>query len=191
VLVTGSATVFHWSAVTGARRYRLQVAEDPTFVNIIREGSSTTGAVTDSTAYTSNTAYPGGQTLYWRVQAEAEDGSGFVGLRWSSTATFTKPVSSGGGSTTQKFKLTAWGYPVKNRYRNVTVYARNLTSLAPVAGASVRVSGAGVPLRTKTTGSTGKVTFRIRATRYPATVTFRVSKVGYTTAYLYRKVRLP
>jgi hypothetical protein len=192
VLVTGSATVFHWTAVTGARRYRLQVAEDPTFVNIIREGSSTTGAATDSTAYTSNTAYPGGTTLYWRVQAEAEDGSGFVGLRWSNTATFTKPVGSGGsGGTTQKFKLSAKGYPVKNRSRYVTIYVKNFTSLAPVAGASVRVSGAGVPLRTKTTGSGGAARFYLKATRYPGTVTFRVSKTGYTTAYLYRKVRLP
>jgi hypothetical protein len=191
VLVTGSATVFHWTPVAGARRYRLQVAEDPTFVNIIREGSSTNGAATDSTAYTSNTAYPGSTTLYWRVQAEAEDGSGFVGLRWSSTATFTKPAGSGGsGGTPQRFKLSAKGYPVKGKYRYVTIYAKNYTSLAPVAGASVRVSGAGVPIRTKKTGSGGAARFYLKATRYPGKVTFKVWKTGYTTAYLYRSVRL-
>jgi hypothetical protein len=191
VLVNGAATVFHWTPVTGARRYRLQVADDENFVNIIREGSSTTGAVTDSTAYTSNTAYPGNTTLYWRVQAEAENGSGFVGLRWSSWATFTKPAGSGGsGSTTQKFKLSATGYPAKNKYRYVTIYVKNSTSLAAVAGASVRVSGAGVPIRTKTTGTGGAAKFYLKATRYPGTVTFKVAKAGYTTAYLYRKVRL-
>jgi large repetitive protein len=192
VLVNGAATVFHWSPVLGARRYRLQVAEEPTFVNIIREGSSTTGAVTDSTAYTSNTAYPEGKTLYWRVQAEGENGSGFVGLRWSSTETFSKPAGSGSsGSTIQKFKLSAKGYPVKNRSRYVTVYVKNSTSLAAIAGASVRVSGAGVAIRTKTTGTGGAAKFYLKATRYPGTVTFKVSKAGYTTAYLYRKVRLP
>lgn len=193
VTVTGPATVFHWTPVLGARRYRVQVAEEPTFLNIIREGSSTTGAVTDSTAYTSNTAYPEGVALYWRVQAEGENGSGFVGLRWSATSTFTKPVGAGGGggATTQKFKLSATGYPVKNRYRYVTIYVKNSTSLAAVAGASVRVSGAGVAIRTKTTGTGGAAKFRLRATRYPGTVTFKVSKAGYTTAYLYRKVRLP
>jgi hypothetical protein len=192
-VVSGAATVFHWNAVTGARRYRVQVSDDPTFVNVVREGSSTTGAVTDSTAYTSNTAYPEGIPLYWRVQAEGENGSGFVGLRWSNTATFTKPVGSGGGggATTQKFKLSAKGYPVKNRYRYVTIYVKNSTSLAPVAGASVRVSGAGVAIKTKTTGTGGAARFYLKATRYPGTVTFKVSKAGYTTAYLYRKVRLP
>jgi hypothetical protein len=192
VTVTGPATVFHWDPVLGARRYRVQVSEESTFVNVIREGASTTGATTDSTAYTSNTAYPEGVTLYWRVQAEGENGASFVGLRWSATSTFTKPVGSGAsGATVQKFKLSATGYPVKNRYRYITVYVRNSTSLAALAGASVRVSGAGVPIRTKTTGTGGKATFRIKATRYPGTVTFKVSKAGYTTAYIYRKVRLP
>lgn len=189
VLVNGAATVFHWTPVTGARRYRLQVSDDPSFVNVIREGSSSTGAVTDSTAYTSNTAYPGSTTLYWRVQAEAEDGSGFVGLTWSDADTFTKPVGSGGGATSQRFKLSAKGYPVKGKYRYVTIYVKNYTSLAPVAGASVRVSGAGVAIKTKTTGSGGAVKFYLKATRYPGKVTFKVSKAGYTTAYLYRSVR--
>jgi hypothetical protein len=190
VVVNGAATVFHWTPVTGARRYRLQVSDDPTFVNIIREGSSSTGAVTDSTAYTSNTAYPTSTTLYWRVQAEAEDGSGFVGLTWSDSATFTKPDGSSTIATAQKFKLSAKGYPVKGKYRYVTIYAKNYTSLAPVAGASVRVSGAGVAIRTKTTGSGGAARFCLKATRYPGKITFKVWKTGYTTAYLYRAVRL-
>jgi hypothetical protein len=40
---------------------------------------------TDSTAYTSNTTYPPGSTLYWRVRANDEDE---IGLTWSATGTF-------------------------------------------------------------------------------------------------------
>ena len=72
----------------------------------------------------------------------------------------------------------------------VTIIVKNYTSRAPVAGASVRVSGAGVNTATKKTGSTGKARFAVKATRYPGKVTFKVSKAGYTTAYLYRSVRL-
>ena len=54
----------------------------------------------------------------------------------------------------------------------------------------LRVSGAGVPIRTKKTGSGGAARFYLKATRYPGKVTFKVWKSGYTTAYLYRSVRL-
>jgi hypothetical protein len=190
-LVTTPATVFHWTSVFGARRYRVQVSDDPTFANVISEGSVTqNGAVTDSTAYTSNTAYPANAALYWRVQAEAEDGQNFVGLRWSSTGTFQKQATSGGTTGgTQKFRLSATGYPVRNRYRTITIYVKNYTTVAPVAGAVVRVSGAGVPVKSRLTGSGGAAKFYLKATRYPGKLTFRVSKTGYTTAYLYRSVR--
>jgi hypothetical protein len=71
----------------------------------------------------------------------------------------------------------------------VTLTVRNRATLAPVARAAVRVSGAGVRAATKWTSSLGKVTFRIRATRYPGTVTFRVAKAGFTTMYVRRAVR--
>ena len=77
--MSSAATVFHWSPVFGARRYHLQVSDDPTFANVLDEkpimgqASVPNGAGTDSTAYTSSTDYPTGTTLYWRVQAELED----------------------------------------------------------------------------------------------------------------------
>jgi hypothetical protein len=192
-VVSAAATVFHWTPVVGARRYRLQVSQDPTFVNVLSEqGSLSGGAVTDSTAYTSSSAYPTGTTLYWRVQAEAENGSQFVGLRWSATGTFTRTATSGGGGTPtadKRFRVAAAGYPVRRVYRNVTLTVRNRATLAPVARAAVRVSGAGVAIVTKRTSSLGKVTFRIRATRYPGQVTYRVSKTGFTTAYVRHSVR--
>jgi hypothetical protein len=192
VVLSTASTVFHWTPVFAARRYRLQVSDDPTFANVFSEQSAlVTGAVTDSTAYTSSTAYPTDKTLYWRVQAEAENGSGFVGLRWSQTGTFKRQATAGGGGggADNRFKVSANGYPVRRAYRTVTLTVRNYATSAPVANAAVRVSGAGLTAKTKRTGTLGKVSFRIRATRYPGTVTYRVSKTGFTTFYLRQSVR--
>lgn len=85
--VNTPATEFQWSPVFGARRYRVQVAQNPTFSSPIDD------IVTDSTAYTSNTTYPSDTTLYWRVRADAENGTTtMVGLTWSETGTFTKQL---------------------------------------------------------------------------------------------------
>jgi hypothetical protein len=88
---------FQWTPAEGARRYRVQVAQDPSFANTIDD------VTTDSTAYTSNTTYPADTILYWRVRADAEDGSNYVGLTWSSALTFRKqlpaPVPAAGNPT--------------------------------------------------------------------------------------------
>jgi hypothetical protein len=191
-VLSTAATVFHWSPVFGARRYRLQVSDDPTFVNVFSEQAALSGgAVTDSTAYTSSSSYPTGSTLYWRVQAEAEDGSGFVGLSWSPTGTFTRQAGSGGGGggADARFRVTSAGYPSHRVKKTVTITVKNLATKAPVAGASVRVSGAGMKASTKKTGTGGKVTFRITARKYPGTVTFRVTKTGYTASSYKQSVR--
>jgi hypothetical protein len=72
---------FRWTPVEGARRYRLQVADDPTF------GSLVDDVLTDSTAYTSNTSYPADTILYWRVRADDEN---LIGLTWSAVGTFRR-----------------------------------------------------------------------------------------------------
>jgi hypothetical protein len=72
---------FRWTPAEGARRYRLQVADDDKF------GSLLDDVVTDSTAYTSNTSYPADTVLYWRVRADDEN---LIGLNWSETRTFRR-----------------------------------------------------------------------------------------------------
>jgi hypothetical protein len=72
---------FRWTPVEGARRYRVQVADDPTF------GSLVDDVLTDSTAYTSNTSYPADTILYWRVRADDEN---LIGLTWSAIGTFQR-----------------------------------------------------------------------------------------------------
>jgi hypothetical protein len=78
---TVGSTNFQWTAVEGARRYRIQVAQDPTF------GDPIDDVVTNSTAYTSDTSYPADTALYWRVRADDEN---LIGLTWSSTGSFRR-----------------------------------------------------------------------------------------------------
>lgn len=93
---------FRWTPTEGARRYRFQVAQDPSFATPIDD------VTTDSTAYTTNTTYPADTVLYWRVRADDENG---VGLTWSTTGTFQKklaaPALSASNPTAGEF-LPVW-----------------------------------------------------------------------------------
>jgi hypothetical protein len=84
---------FRWSLVDGARDYRLQVSQDPTFADNIED------LVTTSTSYTSARYYPADTVLYWRVRANDVRN---VGMRWSQTQTFRRrllgPAPSEGNS---------------------------------------------------------------------------------------------
>jgi hypothetical protein len=72
---------FRWSSAVGAKTYRLQVAQDPTFSTLIDD------VTTDATSFTSSTTYPADTVLYWRVRANAEND---IGLNWSLTGTFRR-----------------------------------------------------------------------------------------------------
>ena len=95
---------FRWTPTLGARRYRLQVAADPTF------GSPLDDVVTDATSYSSDTTYPADTVLYWRVRADDEN---LTGLTWSATGTFQKklaaPVASA-SNPTQGESLPVWSW---------------------------------------------------------------------------------
>ena len=95
---------FRWTPTDGARRYRLQVASDPTFSNLLDN------LTTDATSYTSDTTYPADTVLYWRVRADDEN---LVGLTWSPTGTFQKtlpaPVPSATNPTAGE-TLPVWSW---------------------------------------------------------------------------------
>jgi len=90
--VLGQPT-FRWSDMTvrqesgfvdrviGAREYRLQVDDDPTF------GSPIDDVLTNATAFTSTSTYPADTVLYWRVRANDETK---IGLTWSETGSFRR-----------------------------------------------------------------------------------------------------
>jgi hypothetical protein len=100
-VVNGQPT-FRWTLAEGARRYRLQVAQDPSFGNPIED------VVTSSTEYTSTTTHPADTVLYWRVRADDEE---LVGLTWSATGTFQKrlptPLPSAGNPLSGDF-IPTW-----------------------------------------------------------------------------------
>ncbi|HEY7708308.1 MAG TPA: hypothetical protein VH968_14180 [Gaiellaceae bacterium] len=100
--VMGQPT-FQWSSAEGARRYRLQVSNDPSFGTVLDD------VQTASTAYTSTTSYPADTTLYWRVRADDEN---LVGLRWSSVGTFQRrlavPVPKFDSPAGDMYPLISW-----------------------------------------------------------------------------------
>lgn len=138
-----------------------------------------------------STVYTAGGTFYWRVaMIDADQNLGDYTAIRSFVLPPIPPPDDGDDDppVAEKFKVTSTGYPVRNRFKTVTLTVRD-ASFQPVAGAKVRVSGAGVSVATKTSGATGKVTFRVRATRYPGKVTFRVTKTGFTALNHVKTVR--
>jgi hypothetical protein len=85
---------FRWTSAEAAREYRLQVAQDETFSNLIDD------VTTNATAYTSSSTYQADTKLYWRVRANDENK---IGLTWSATGTFRRrlpaPVPSPDNAT--------------------------------------------------------------------------------------------
>jgi hypothetical protein len=80
--------VFQWSPVEDARRYRLEIATEPTFGDCrsgFAWGTCLEIAVTDSTAYASSTTYPADTQVYWRVRGEDE---WLKAMTWSETSSF-------------------------------------------------------------------------------------------------------
>jgi hypothetical protein len=75
--------VFRWTSVEGARRYRFQIAQEPTFAAPIED------VTTASTSYTPFTVHPADTTLYWRVRADDEN---LIGLTWSAVRTFQRKL---------------------------------------------------------------------------------------------------
>ncbi|HEV3407925.1 MAG TPA: hypothetical protein VG079_04475, partial [Gaiellaceae bacterium] len=197
-----------WNEKTGAKRYQVQISAREDFAPAL-ETVKTDNANFASTL--NHPTYAPGGTFWWRVAAvDADNNVGdYTAARQFTLPkllappappppppppvvtpppppppTVTPPPPS---STVKALRLSARGYPIKGRRVRITVTVRNKTTLAAVQGASVRVSGAGVSARTKTSRAGGTVAFYVRATRL-GRVTFRGSKAGFQTAYLYRRV---
>ena len=93
--------VFRWTSVEGARRYRFQVAQEPTFAALLED------VTTASTSYTPFTTHPADTTLYWRVRADDEN---LIGLAWSPVRQFQRrlptPVPASDNATSGDFTPT-------------------------------------------------------------------------------------
>ena len=102
--VLGTQPIFRWTPVEGARRYRIQVSQEPTFATLLED------VATSSTSYTPFTTHPADTTLYWRVRADDEN---LIGLTWSGVRTFQRrlaaPVPSPSNPTRGDF-TPAWAW---------------------------------------------------------------------------------
>jgi hypothetical protein len=136
---------FRWTLAEGARRYRLQIAQDPTFGDPIED------VLTDATSYTTSTTYPADTVLYWRVRADDEN---LIGLTWSSTGTFQKrlpmPIPSPFNPTRGDFVPT-WTWDTIIGAVSYDVAAdlpdgthRNLTGLRTAALTPILMYGTGL-----------------------------------------------
>jgi hypothetical protein len=174
--------VLSWDAKTGTKQYKVQVSSRADFAPYI-ESKSTDNPTFAPTL--NSGSYAGGGSFFWRVAAVDSDGN--VG-DWV-TRTFDLPPLTTVAAPLKNFQLSSRGRLYKNRTRTVTVTVKNLETLAPVFGASVRASGCGV-LVTKYTNSNGVASFSLRPTK-TGYVTFRVSKNGFATKTFTKRVRLP
>jgi hypothetical protein len=183
--------VFRWSAKPAAFNYRVQVSTRRDFGIVL--DSKTTDIPRWAPSLSAPT-YATGGTYYWRVAA-ADDVALNVG-DYTAERPFTLPaipvtpivITPPPPPTLKLIRMGARGYPVRRRRVAVTIRVKDRTTLQPIMGARVRVSGAGVVPRTKTTSVGGSVRFWVRATRL-GRVAFRATKAGYQTAYLFRQVR--
>ncbi|MEX2102724.1 MAG: hypothetical protein WD805_02080, partial [Gaiellaceae bacterium] len=178
-----------WSPKASIKDYRLQISQRPDFAPAIET------TTTDHTSFASTLLsgfYADGGVYYWRVAGRDDDSNQGD---WTATQNFTLPPLSKAPPTTlppptstlKAFGLTSKGWLIRRRWRTVTITVKNTANGVLVANASVRVSGAGLLVRTKKTNGSGIVRFTLRPTKL-ARATFRVSKTGFTTKNLYKKV---
>jgi hypothetical protein len=172
-----------WDAKAGVKNYKVQISKQEAF------GSSIESKTTDNPSFAStltSLSYRDPATLWWHVAAVDADGN--IGA-WTAADSFAWPGISTPAEALKKFSLSTKGRFVKNRYRTVYFYAKDLATLLPVSSATVRVSGCGL-LSTKFTDSNGRAKFYLKATK-TGKATFRVSRSGYETKYIYRKCTAP
>ncbi|HEY7196050.1 MAG TPA: hypothetical protein VH306_02570 [Gaiellaceae bacterium] len=157
-----SQPIFSWTPVQGARRYRIEVSQDPSFSTLL---GSSGGVTTNSTSYTSETTYPADTVLYWRVRAEDEN---LVGLTWSDVGTFRRvlqaPVPSADNPTAGS-TIPAWTWDPITGAVSYDVQVdlpdgthRSFSDFRSAAFAASRMTGVGI------------FTWQVRA-NYPAATT--------------------
>jgi hypothetical protein len=143
-LIVGPPT-FRWTPAEAAKRYRLQISQDPNFGTLRDE------VLTNSTAYTSTKTYPANAALYMRVRAEDEND---IGLSWSARRTFRntleRPVASRDNPTRSDVIPTwSWGFVQGAKSYEVHVELpdgseRDFGDLLPTAFTPTAMRGTGV-----------------------------------------------
>jgi hypothetical protein len=168
---SGNHLLFLWNWKLGAKTYRVQVSSTPDFSAPIED------VTTDNTSYAplmSHPAYVNGGQLYWHVAAV--DKALNVG-DWTQAQRI---------DIAQHLRVAVSQPPMRKLWTRVVVSVSDPTFKA-VAGATVRVSGAGIKAKTGRTNRAGKVSFRLRPPKRGRLV-FRASKTGYAAGSLSMRV---
>ena len=164
-----------WAPRPAADKYRIQVATALDFTNAANLVENTTTQTTAYAPLLTQTKYVNGGSFYWRVAMVDAD---------FNTGDYTAPQPF---SLPKLLRLSSFGYPVKGRYRTITITARQGNGAA-VRSARICLWGAGISVRCKLTGSVGETSFYVKATRY-GRVYVKGTKTGYRTASLTLRVR--
>ena len=177
---TADHVLLSWDPKVGTKQYRVVVSSREDFSAVVED------VKTDNTSYAPQFlqgGYVRGGTFWWKVAAVDED---------LNLGDFTRPHSfavKGGGNTirtTQKLVLSLKGRLRAKRTRRVVVTVK--AGARPIAGARVRVFGAGMITGWKKSNATGKVVFRLKP-RTRGIVYFQASKTGYLTGRTRVRVR--
>jgi hypothetical protein len=168
---TGATKVLTtWNPSLGAKSYKVEFSTTNSFTTTFDSTTVQNASYAPTLSSFGSSGYTNGGTIYWRVAAVDDDSN--TGSWSVSTLTLpTKTVLTGSASALHKGTTTSVTFTLK------TVGGTG------VVGASVHVSGAGVTAATKTTGTGGKVTFKLKPTK-TGKVTVTASKVGYDKSTL-------
>jgi len=122
---------FNWTASANATAYRLQVAEDSLFNNLIYNDSSITSTTFHANNLLVNSKY------YWRVQAKSINGNSNYSETWELFTIVQTPVIVTIGAGNKRITLT-W---TQNDINNIKLFKifRNVSTLATTLIDSVTV----------------------------------------------------
>lgn len=162
--------MFHWLPSPTATRYRLEVASDSSFSEIVDR------VTTSHTAWAptlDKRGFLAGGPLYWRL-AKVDEG-GNVGA-----------YATGGLSLAKSMRMSIKGVMKRGRSSTAVVQVLNAKN-KPLANATVNVSGAGTRTVRKRANKRGVVRVRIRPTKKGA-LKYKSALKGYRTAVESRKI---
>ena len=169
--VSGHHVLALWNWKLGATDYRVQISQRPDFAATLED------VTTDNTSYApvmTHPFYANGGTLYWRVAAR--DKSFNLG-DWT---------QAGRIDIAERLKVAVNRPVMRRRWTRVVVTVSNPANRR-VAGAMVRVSGAGIKARRAKTNRKGQVSFRLRP-RKKGRLLFSATKAGYAAGSLSMRI---
>jgi len=169
--VSGNHVLLAWNWKLGATNYRVQISQTPDFSSTLED------VITDNTSYApllTHPFYANGGTFYWRVAARDKN---------FNVGDFSQAQRI---DIAQRLKVAVNRSAMRKRWTKVTVTVSDPLNHA-VAGATVKVTGAGIRAKKGSTKKTGKITFRLKP-RKKGRLTYTATKPGYAAGGLSQRV---